>query len=269
MVTCPKCGEENRKEAIYCRNCGERLQSNIYVKRREPWGIIHIGILIISVLFLITSFGLIMGGTSIRSIQDLMTDEEGFIMSNTKQLQVPSYAIITEEIDFNINPTTWRFFERRGGFLKFKLITESNDPEKELFIGVARREDAFNYINTMEYHEIKEIKLGWEEWYNGTSEITYILHHGDPPSVPPTVHSFWVVQGISAELQTIIWEPQAGNYYLVMMNADGTPNISADVKLGVQLPFFGGIGNILLVSGIFIGAIGIMMLYFTIKRNRP
>lgn len=269
MVTCPNCGEENRKEAIYCRRCGEKIQSNMYVKSREPWGIVHIGILLISVIVLIISFGLIMGGTSIRSIQELMTDEEGFIISNTRLLEVPSYGIVADEIDFNIDPIGWRFFDRRGGFIKFKIITESTTPDKEIFLGVARQEDAFSYIDSMEYHEIREINMGWDVLDDGTSETTYTLHQGGPPSAPPTVHSWWIEHGISAKPQTIIWEPQAGSYYLVMMNADGSPSVSARVNLGVQMPFFTGIGNVLIVMGIFVGLIGVAMIIYIIRTNRP
>jgi hypothetical protein len=53
------------------------------------------------------------------------------------------------------------------------------------------------------------------------------------------------------------------------MNADGSPDVSADIKLGVQVPFFGSIGDILLSIGVVVGVIGVLMLYFTIKRNQP
>jgi hypothetical protein len=268
MVTCPNCGEENRKEALYCRKCGERLQSSVYVKRREPWGIVHIGVLLIAVLLLIISFGLIMGGTSLRSIQSIMTDDEGFIMSNTKQLQVFSYAIVVEDMDFDIDPIALRWFETQGGFFRFKIITESNNPEKEIFIGVARYEDAYSYVNPMEYHEITNFDMGWENFGTRTTHIDYILHQGDAPTAPPTVHSYWIVHGADAGEQALTWEPEAGRYYLVMMNSDGSAGINADVRIGVEIPFFAGIGNILLVAGVFIGAIGVLMLYFTIRRNQ-
>ena len=267
MVKCPKCGEDNRKEAVYCRKCGTRLQSNIYVKRREPWGILHIGVLLLAVLLLIVSFGLIMGGTSLRSIQSIMSDEEGFIISHTQRVQVPSYAIVVEDMDFDIDPIALRWFERQGGFLRFKVVTVSNNPDKEIFIGVARQADAYSYINPMEYHEISNFNMGWEN-YSRTSQLRYILHPGDPPSSPPTVFSYWIVQGAATGQQTLTWEPESGSYYLVMMNSDASEGIDADVRVGVEVPFFAGIGNILLTAGIFIGAISVLMLYFTIRRNQ-
>lgn len=269
MVKCPSCGEENRKEALFCRKCGEKLQTSIYVKRREPWGLFHIGVVLVAVIMLIAAFGLVMGGTSLRSIQEIMTDEEGYIMSNTKRIQVSSYGVVVEDMDIDIDPVALRWFENRGGFLSFKMTTESNNPEKAIFVGVARKADAYSYIEPMEYHNIVDYDFGWEPGTSGSSQPQYMLHPGDAPTAPPTVHSYWIVQGAASGPQTIVWEPEAGNYYLVLMNADGSRNVDADIKLGVEVPFFAGLGNILLTAGLFVGGIAVLMLYFTIKRNQP
>lgn len=266
MVECPNCGEENREKALYCRKCGEKLQTSIYVKRKEPWGIVHIGVILLSVLLMITSFGLIMGGSSMRSFQNIMTDDEGYMMSKTKTVQVPSYGIVADELNFELDQDAWRFFQRQGGFLSFKLTTTSNSPTKEIFVGVAPYNEAYSYFEPMEYHEINDIDMGWE---NENGETVYILHQGDAPSTPPTEQDFWIVQGSSAGEHTITWEPEAGNYYVVLMNADGSEGFAADIKLGVQVPFFGGLGDILIGVGVVIGIIGLAMIYFTIKRNQP
>jgi hypothetical protein len=54
-----------------------------------------------------------------------------------------------------------------------------------------------------------------------------------------------------------------------MMNADGSRGIDADVRLGIEIPFFGGLGNILMISGIIVGGFGVILLYLTIRRNQP
>lgn len=268
MVKCPNCGEENREKAQYCKKCGEKLPTSMYVKQNEPWGIVHIGMIVFSVILMITAFGLIMGGTSMRSIQTIMTDDDGYIMSNTQTVQVPSYGIVVDEIDINMDPDAKRFFEMRGGFLSFKLVAESTDLSKEIFVGVARYNDAFSYINPMMYHTIDDMDMGWENYDESTGPV-YTLHRGNPPATAPSEQTFWIIQSSSAEEQTITWEPEEGNYYVVLMNADGSEDVSANIKVGVEVPFFSGIGDILLSVGVVIGAVGVLLLYLTLKRNQP
>ncbi len=128
MKDCPSCGTENRDQAIYCRKCGEKMSQSIYVKPKESFGVIHIGVLLLSVILLITSFGLLMGGTTLRSIQSLVVDEDGYITSDPATIDLPGYAIVLEDIEFDVDPMAWKWIQGRGGLLKLKIITESNDP---------------------------------------------------------------------------------------------------------------------------------------------
>ena len=269
MRECPKCGAENRDEAIYCRSCAAKLQDKVYVKTRESLGVIHIGIILIAVVMLITSFGLIMGGTSLRTVQSLFVDDEGYFISDPAEIDVSGYAIVLEDMDIDVDPVAWRWFQRRGGLLTFKIVTESNNPSKEIFVGIARKQDVASYLEGMEYQRIVDTDFDIENYDFTLSDSDFVLHDGGAPSAPPTIHSYWAAHGADSELQEIIWEPQAGNYYAVIMNADGSEGIEADIQVGAKVPFFGSLGNILFTAGVFIGAIGVLMIYFTLKRSQP
>ena len=97
MKDCPSCGTENRDQAIYCRKCRERMSQSIYIKPNESLSVVHIGVLFVSVILLITSFGLLMGGTTLRSIQVLVVDEDGYITSDPATVDLPGYAIVLED----------------------------------------------------------------------------------------------------------------------------------------------------------------------------
>ncbi len=269
MTTCPKCGTENRDEAMYCRSCGERLQQSMYVKPRESLGFVHIVIILVAVVMLITSFGLIMGGTSLRSIQDILVDDEGFLISDPAEVDVSGYAIVLEDMEFDIDPVAWRWFQQRGGLLTFKIVTESNDPSKEIFMGIAKRSDVQGYLDDIEYQKVLDSDFQLEDYEFTLRDSDFELHPGGAPDMPPTSLNYWVVEESSADLQTMTWEPEAGNFYVVIMNADGSEGIMADIQVGVRVPFFGSLGNILLYSGLFVGAIGVLLLYFTLKRSQP
>ena len=269
MKDCPSCGTENRDQAIYCRKCGEKMSQNIYVKPKESLGVVHIGVLVLSVILLITSFGLLMGGTTMRSIQSLVVDEDGYITSDPATVDLPGYAIVLEDIDLDIDPMAWRWLQNRGGLLKLKILTESNDPGKEIFIGVARESDLRSYIKDVEYQRVIDMDFDEENYDIVFSAADFSLHPGGPPSAPPTVHSYWVVHTSSEDEQELIWEPQAGTYNIIIMNADGSEGIDAIIQVGASVPFFGSIANILISVGLFVGAIGGLMIFFTLKRSQP
>ena len=269
MVDCPNCGTENRDQALYCRKCGKRMSQSIYVKSKESLDVVHIGVLLLSVILLITSFGLLMGGTTLRSIQSLVVDEDGFITSDSATVDLPGYAIVLEDIEFNVDPMAWRWLQSRGGLLKLKIVTESNDPSKEIFIGVARESDIRSYLQDVEYQRVVDMNFDEDNYRFVFSAADFRLHPGGSPSAPPTVHSYWVVHTSSAEAQELIWEPLSGTYNIVIMNTDGSEGIDADIQVGASVPFFGSIADILIYSGLFVGAIGGLMIYFTVKRSQP
>ena len=266
MKDCPSCGTENRDQAIYCRKCRERMSQSIYIKPNESLSVVHIGVLFVSVILLITSFGLLMGGTTLRSIQVLVVDEDGYITSDPATVDLPGYAIVLEDIDLDVDPMAWRWLQSRGGLLKLKIITESNDPGTEIFIGVARESDMRPYIQDIEYQRVIDMDFDEENYELMFSAADFSLHPGGLPSAPPTVHSYWVAHTSSADVQELVWEPQSGTYNIIIMNADGSEGIDADIQGGASVPFFGSIANILIYAGLFVGAIGGLMIYFTLKR---
>lgn len=83
MTYCPKCGKENDEWGEYCRFCGEKLPSNVtYVKIRDTgWSIGRLVSVLVGGIMLLTAFGLIMGGGSLRLIQDTNVDADDYMMS--------------------------------------------------------------------------------------------------------------------------------------------------------------------------------------------
>ncbi|MCW4013569.1 MAG: DUF4389 domain-containing protein, partial [Candidatus Bathyarchaeota archaeon] len=62
--------------------------------------------------------------------------------------------------------------------------------------------------------------------------------------------------------QTLEWSPETGNFWLVIMNADGSANVDVEVGMGAKVPIVSSIGKGLFVSGLVLLAAGVAIVYF-------
>lgn len=50
----------------------------------------------------------------------------------------------------------------------------------------------------------------------------------------PTEQTFWDVSASGPGVQEVTWEPANGRWAVVLMNADGTPNVISEVNVGAR-----------------------------------
>ena len=70
-----------------------------------------------------------------------------------------------------------------------------------------------------------------------------------PPSTPPAQESFWVVQASGVGAQEMVWAPAPGDWTLVVMNADGSRPVVADLSFGATAPGLSALWSALLGVG--------------------
>ncbi len=63
----------------------------------------------------------------------------------------------------------------------------------------------------------------------------YAERQGGPPEGPPAEQTFWVASATGAGEQTLEWEPEDGSWNVVVMNADGSRGVAADLSIGAEL----------------------------------
>jgi hypothetical protein len=85
--------------------------------------------------------------------------------------------------------------------------------------------------------------------------VTYRPVTGGPPQAPPTQQHFWAASASGVGTQTVTWKVRDGDWSVVLMNADGSRGVVADVDLGARLSFLlwvaigSLIGGVLVVAG--------------------
>jgi hypothetical protein len=97
---------------------------------------------------------------------------------------------------------------------------------------------------------------------SGTAE--YVRSPGTRQSSvsDPQAQDFWLASGTGAGAATVTWQAANGNFAVVLVNADGSAGIVADVRAATQMPGLTGLGVGLLIAGIvlFLLAVALIVL---------
>ena len=262
MPYCSKCGKELEEGAAFCPQCGAPVKPTKIIYRNEPnRGIGKVLAFIFGGIILLVAFGLFMGGGVLMWGQGMITDSNGFINSHPVILHVDSYAIVQDNIDIHMDINMMRWSPIRQDIVTLKLTGNSNNPSKQVFIGIATAADAAAYLNDVKYDRLASYSWRFERDLE-TSTPTYILHQGGAPSVTPTSKNIWVTSIYGSGTQTLTWVPVSGEYWVIAMNTDGTPNVNVTMQIGAKIPILSTIGNWLIFAAILTMLIGAAVIYF-------
>lgn len=274
MPYCEKCGKEIDENAEFCSHCGAPVKAPDIIHRRPKspgWSVGSILAVLFGGLLILVSFGLLVGGGAVVWVQSTFSDSEGFLISREVRLQSDSYAMVLKEvnIDIDVDIPTYVWTPKPGDFVTIKLVGRSNDPSKEVFIGIARDTDASRYLNSVEYDQINiDPSLNDKPWRGVQFSVSKSTHPGVAPSQAPTSLTFWEASATGSGTQTLIWEPDAGSFWVVVMNIDGSADVDLDMQLGAKVPILGTIGSGLLTGGFITLGIGGFVIYFGAFRPR-
>jgi hypothetical protein len=70
-------------------------------------------------------------------------------------------------------------------------------------------------------------------------------------------------------MRSLTWETRSGSWSVVMMNADASPNVAAEVSAGASLPQALWIGIGVLVVGLLLLGGAALMIAGGLRRNQP
>jgi hypothetical protein len=199
---------------------------------------------------------MIVGGGVILAFENTFKDAEGFYTLNSIPVQVNSSAVITTPADIHID-SVWIWNQQNPIAIKAKAT--SNDSAKPIFIGIARSSDLSDYLSGVSYDEVTSFTS-----IPPRLEFRHFSGNTVPP--PPTTRTFWVTSTSGIGTQSLQWNVISGSYSLVLMNADGSASLDADVSVGIRLPqVLHVIGLGILIGGIIILIVGGIMVFFAAK----
>jgi hypothetical protein len=271
---CKKCGEEVEDGAEFCPHCGADLRAKeiLYTKPGGGgWDAGKVLVVLFGGFLILVGVPILLGGTALMGITRSLDDGYGYIGVSGIDLETSTQAmvsttmhvdeIVIDEID---GPMAKYWHPEPGDFIDLKLTLDSNNG-KEVFIGIVETSDAAPVFAGMRYDSIIDIDL--DHPYDKDPQITYRRHSGDQLECSPADLEIWTTYAYGDEL-TLEWEPEEGDYWLVIMNLDGSPGVDVDAGLSVKAPFLGFIGRGLVFGGLVCFGIGALIIYVAaVRRN--
>jgi hypothetical protein len=200
----------------------------------------RVALVIVGVLTGIVAFALLVGGCALVAVDRTQRDDDGFLMSPTRDFASPTYAIVSESADIDSGGGEWALDTFLG------TIRIRSDSERPLFVGIAPTADVDRYLEGVEHDAVDDLDT--------TGDPEYSRRSGRAPPAPPDTRTFWVASRSGTGEQALDWEPEDGFWRVVVMNEDASRGVSADMSIGAELDPVLWIGVGLLVFGALLAA---------------
>jgi hypothetical protein len=220
----------------------------------EPFGVQRILLLVFGgIVVLIALAFLAGGGAGLWALGE--RDSSGYFTTATHELSSSSYAISSESVDVDGDVPGW-FGDR---FATARIQATSAQP---VFIGIAPTSDVERYLAGIQHDQITDFDAD-------PFSATYRRVEGSAQPAPPTEQGFWRVEASGSGTQTITWPLEEGEWSAVVMNADGSRDVTVDARFGARVSSLVWVAIAFLVIGGLILAGGATLIYFGARRRRP
>lgn len=173
-------------------------------------------------------------------------DADGYYSTSEVRFETLSYAITSDRIDLGARPTADENIPDLGDLA---TVRATADPvgETPIFVGIGPTDEVEAYLEGVAQARVTDVGLVGDR-------VAYDHLAGGAPAEPPGEEGFWVAQATGSGPQRLDWDVEAGQWSLVVMNADASPGVGVDASVGVQADW-------VLPAALGLGAFGLLTLF--------
>jgi hypothetical protein len=221
------------------------------VAAARRWTAGRVLLVVAGVLAALVAFALLAGGGTAVVLDQTQRDRDGFLMTPTEEFTTASYALVSESTDVSVTGPD-RFGADLLGTLRIRGASA-----RPLFVGIASEADVSAYLTGVAHAVVTDIG----------PDPTYSDQVGVAPRKLPTASTFWVASTSGAGEQVLDWDAEDGSWRVVVMNADGSSPVDAELSIGAELDALIWIGIGVLVAGGIFGLVSAGLVYAGMRRS--
>ncbi len=159
-------------------------------------------------------------------------DADGFYMSDPLTVDRPTHAIVSADV----NLLRGRYETLTHDSVVLAFVDEPDDVRMQgvasepgaLFLGIGPTSAVDDYLGGVAHDAITH----WNADRAAINEVEYATHQGTAAPGPPGTESFWVTSTLGTGRQTLDWTIESGDWTVVVMNADASSGVSAELAFG-------------------------------------
>jgi hypothetical protein len=226
------------------------VQGSVPAPGRAGWTAGRIVGLIAGIALALCSLGLLVGGGAAWWADSLR--HGGYVDLGTASYRTSGYAVASPTF---VLPATggWAPFGSFVGTVRIRATAPAG--AAPVFIGIAPADAASGYLSGVAHETVSD--------FTGAQGVS-TEYGGVAPSVPPTMENFWAVRASGPGTQVVVWPVRSGNWMVVAMNADRSPQVSVRVNVAATLPDLPGIAVGLLIGGCIALALGTALIVVSV-----
>lgn len=173
-------------------------------------------------------------------------DGNGYFNWPSERFTSGGYAIAMKSVDISHAPG-WVFSDAGLDAVRVKAHSD-----RQVFIGIARTADVNRYLHGTDHDEVSGLTYH-------PFQVGYDHVDGTAPNRAPATESFWVESASGTGRLALSWKPRPGNWQAVLMNADGSRGVDAELQLGARTSLLWWLGAALLGAAALAAAITVAL----------
>jgi hypothetical protein len=210
-------------------------------------------LIVVGVIAGLLAFAFLAGGCALVAVDRTQRDDDGFLMSPSRELTTSTYAIVSDSADIDKGGAEWALDTFLG------TVRVRSESDRRVFFGIGPAAAVDGYLAGVERDEIHDL--------DNSGDPRYTNRSGGAPTTPPSKQRFWTASVTGSGEQTLDWDPEDGHWRVVLMNADASRGVTSDMSIGAELDSVLWIGIGLLGAGVLFAAGSALAITAAVRRR--
>jgi hypothetical protein len=195
----------------------------------------------------------LLGAGGVLLWADGKKDDDGYLTTAKHPFTSSGFAVATADLDVDEHGPGGLLGRDVYGHVRLKATSHDG---RAVFVGIARTTDVDRYLERSAHAEVTDVD-------GDPFHADYRAHAGHARPALPATAGIWAASAHGAGEQTLNWKVRRGGWSIVVMNADASRGVAADVSAGADVPLLGpfgwtaaGTGALLALAAIALGVLG-------------